>query len=215
MRTFSVVNNKLMVEDDTHITSYEITNVYLNHKLKVGNEVNPTKTIRLYTVSPDIDVLEMIEIYNEGTFKHFYVVNGSTTAEKNGVTLTPSFIDWYNDIKGKEAITVSVDYSDGKVIFSGPLLECTIEPSVVYYTKKINGKNFTTVFCIPLKEKGIKRDEAALYLTELDTGIVVGTEIDKLKNITPNLTVLSPAFTDWCGELSKQQDVTYSKMHKD
>ena len=138
MRTISVVNNKLMVETDTHINSYEINSVYLNHKLKVGNKVNPTNTIRMYTVSPDIDVLEMIEIYNEGTFKHFYVVHGSTTAEKNGVVLTPSFIDWYNEIKSKKDITVSVNYHDGKVIFSGPLMQRVVCPPFVHYTKIIN-----------------------------------------------------------------------------
>ena len=213
MLIFSVYNGELVIETDTHITSHEITNVFLDHKLKLGSEIHPANAIYLTTAEYDTGILEEISVVGKSSYKTFFVNPDSGMMTEDSVLLNSSFIDWYNDIKGKEVITVSVDYSDGKVIFSGPLMQRVVCPPFVHYTKIINKKFYTTAHRFLLKGDEVGTDKFPLYITQVDSGITIDTDDVQIMMLPSDLITQSPAFTDWCNGLSKQQDGIYSKIH--
>jgi hypothetical protein len=91
----------LVVRSGMDVFTHLISNVTFDHQLKIFSPFRKN-SIHLFTVSPSINALEMINVNDELQSRQYYV--SPTSRNKNRNILTQSFIDWYKVVKALPSI---------------------------------------------------------------------------------------------------------------
>ena len=100
-RTMSVVNKKLVVQDNGRVYEYEIGDTYIDRQMKFRN-TNADTTIFIDTAMNGSGAFNTIYLYRDGGIMRYYIdplIWDFPEFNRPATDLDQSFIDWYNAIK--------------------------------------------------------------------------------------------------------------------